>query len=70
MDDFLRIARCTLIYNDFLVSAVSLFKRMVNQGGSKEKILIQIRKAIIRHPLPFKKFHKRAKDIMNDISIG
>ena len=70
MSEFLRIARCTLIYNDFLVSAVSLFKRMVNQGGSKEKILIQIRKAIIRHPLPFKKFHKRAKDIMNDISTG
>ena len=70
MSEFLRIARCTLIYSDFLASAVSLFKRMVNQGGSKEKILSQIRKAIIRHPLPFKKFHKSAKDIMKDISTG
>ena len=70
MSEFLRIARCTLLYSDFLVSSINLFKRMVNQGGSKEKILTQIRKAIIRHPQPFKTFHKRAKDIMNDISTG
>ena len=70
MSEFLRIARCTLIYADFLVSAIGLFKRMVNQGGSKHKVLLQIRRAIVRHPKPFKKFNKRAKDIMNDISIG
>ena len=70
MSEFLRIARCTLLYSDFLASAISLFKRMVSQGGSKDKILNQIRKAIIRHPIPFKKFNKRAKDIMKDISTG
>ena len=43
---------------------------MVNQGGSKEQILKQIRKAVMRHPLPFKKFNKRAQDIMKDISSG
>ena len=70
MSEFLRIARCTLKYADFLVSASGLFKRMVNQCGSKEKILLQIRKAIVRHPDPFKKFNKRAKDIMQDVSCG
>ena len=70
MSEFLRIARCTLLYPDFLSSAIGLFKRMVNQGGSKEQILKQIRKAVVRHPLPFKKFNKRAQDIMKDISSG
>ena len=70
MSEFLRISRCTLLYSDFLSSAISLFKRMINQGGSKEQILKQIRKAVIRHPLPFKKYNKRARDIMNDISSG
>ena len=70
MSEFLRIARCTLRYTDFVSSAISLFKRMINQGGSKDKILNQIRKALMRHPLPFKKFYKRARDIMKDISSG
>ena len=70
MSEFLRISRCTLLYSDFLSSAISLFKRMINQGGSKDQLLNQIKKAVIRHPLPFKKFNKRAKDIMNDISSG
>ena len=70
MSEFLRIARCTLMYSDFLSSAISLFKRMVSQGGSTEKVLLQIRRAVIRHPEPFRKFNKRAKDIMNDISSG
>ena len=70
MSEFLRIARCTLMYTDFLSSAISLFKRMVSQGGSAEKVLLQIRRAVIRHPEPFRKFNKRAKDIMNDISSG
>ena len=70
MSEFLRIARCTLRYADFLVSASGLFKRMVNQGGSKERVLLQIRRAVVRHPDPFKKFNKRAKDIMQDVSGG
>ena len=60
MSEFLRIARCTLRYSDFLPSAISLFKRMIGQGGSKSLILKQISKAISRHPLPFNKYPKRA----------
>ena len=70
MSEFLRISRCTLRYSDFLPSAVSLYKRMINQGGSEASILRQISKAINRHHEPFSKFSKSAKDIMNDITVG
>ena len=70
MSEFLRIARCTLLYKDFLTSAIALFNRMVNQGGSKIKILKQISKGVNRHPIPFKKFCKNAKQIRDDISLG
>ena len=68
MSEFLRISRCSLRYSDFLPSAISLFKRMINQGGSEEVILKQIAKAISRHPEPFSKFSKTTKEIMSDIS--
>ena len=55
MSEFLRIARCTLLLKDFVPRAKSLFDRMVNQGGTKNKVLRQIRKAMLRHPEPFKK---------------
>ena len=70
MSEFLRIARCTLLYTDFLKSAIGLFNRMINQGGSKAQLLRQISKAILRHPIPFAKFSKNAKEIMHDISLG
>ena len=70
MSEFLRISRCTLLYSDFLSSASSLFQRMMNQGGSESQILNQIRKAVLRHPLPFSKYNKKARDIMADISTG
>ena len=70
MSEFLRIARCTLLYSDFLPSAISLFKRMVNQGGLNSLILKQISKAMNRHPEPFAKFSKSTLEIVNDISCG
>ena len=70
MSEFLRISRCTLSYSDFLPPGISLFKRMINQGGSEASILRQIAKAINRHPEPFSKFSKSAKVIMNDITSG
>ena len=60
MSEFLRIARCTLLYKEFLTSAIALFNRMVNQGGSKIKILKQISKSVSRNPIPFNKFCKNA----------
>ena len=67
MSEFLRIARSTLLYVDFLPVASNLLKRMINQGGSKVKILQQISKAISRHPESFLKFSKRAKEIVSDL---
>ena len=69
MSEFLRIARCTLFYADFLPVASNLLKRMINQGGSKVKLLQQISKAVQRHPDAFKKFSKKAKEIVRDLSV-
>ena len=70
MSEFLRISRCTLLYSDFLPSAISLYKRMINQGGSNRLILNQISKAITRHPQTFEKYSKHATEIINDINTG
>ena len=58
MSEFLRIARSTLLYADFLPVASNLVKRMISQGGSKIRILNQISKAISRHPTSFGKFSR------------
>ena len=68
MSEFLRIARATLRYEDFLPKASSLYYRMVNQGGSEAQILKQISKAVNRHFSAFKEYHKNAKTIINDIT--
>ena len=67
MSEFLRIARSTLLYPDFLPVATSLFKRMLNQGGSQFKLLNQIKKALDRHPKAFN-FDKSASQIIADIT--
>ena len=67
---FLRIARSTLLSTDFLPVASKLHNRMINQGGSKVRILRQISKAVSRHPEPFVKFSKHAREIVHDITAG
>ena len=69
MSEFLRIARSTLRYVDFLPVAISLYKRMLNQGGSEAALLNQIKRALNRHPSAFK-FRKSAPQIVEDISSG
>jgi len=64
----LRIARSTLLYQDFLPVASNLLNRMLNQGGSKTKLLQQISKAINRHPQPFAKFSKSASETISDLT--
>ena len=68
LSEFLRIARSTLYYADFLPVASNLLKRMINQGGSKVKLLQQISKAVQRHPNAFKTFSKKGKEIVDDLS--
>ena len=69
MSEFVRIARSTLLYSDFLPVARSLFKRMLNQGGSQVKLLNQIKKALNRHSSAFN-FKKSASQIIADITSG
>ena len=68
MSEFLRIARCTLILSDFIPRASSLYKRMVNQGGSSSMVLKQIRKAMSRHHEPFNKYNTPINQIVNQIT--
>ena len=68
MSEFLRIARSTRQVEDFLPRAKKLCDRMVSQGGSKNVVLKQIRKAISRHPLPFSKFSLPSAEIINRLS--
>ena len=68
MSEFLRIARATLLYNDFLSKAKELFNRMLNQKGEKNMLLQQLKKAIINHNDIFQRYHKTSRDILKDIS--
>ena len=68
MSEFLRIARCTLLLTDFIPKASTLCIRMMNQGGSKSKILSQIRKAVNRHPEPFQKFILNSDQIVQKLT--
>jgi len=67
MSEFLRIARATLFYHDFIPKAKELFIRMVNQSGEKHKVLLQLKKAITKHNIPFSRYHKSTEDILKDI---
>ena len=69
MSEFLRIARCTLLLSDFIPRANALYKRMVNQGGSQNVVLRQIRKAMSRHPESFQKYNSPPNQIINNIKL-
>jgi len=67
MSEFLRIARATLLLIDFIPRASILYKRMINQGGSVNKIFRQIRKVMSRHPEPFLKYKLPSNVIITQI---
>ena len=66
---FLRIARSTLRYSDFLPVCIGLYKRMINQGGSELKLQNQIKKALNRNFSSFD-FRRSASQIIADIRSG
>ena len=61
---------CVSVSVDVDFECVCVFRRMINQGGSKIQVLKQISKGVMRHPIPFLKFNKNAKQIREDISKG
>ena len=54
--EFLRIARSTLLYEDFISKAKELCSRMLNQGAMVNKIRCNIKKITSRHTSDFTKF--------------
>ena len=68
MSEFLRIARCSLRYEDFLIPSRSLFQRMVNQGGKGSVLGQQIKKAMLKFPSTFPKYGIVDSKIIRDIT--
>ena len=68
--EFLRIARCTLLFEHFISRTSNLYHRMINQGGNKLRIEKQIRKVVLRHPSPFEKYKRSAQEIINSIIVS
>ena len=67
MSEFLRVARCTLNYCDFIPKVQTLFKRMMKQGASLHNLLKQIRKTFNKHPSAFNSFNIASDEIINNI---
>ena len=59
----LRIARCTVIINDFIFRASILFSRMMAQAGNKATPTKQLKKAFHPYPTAFQKFGKTHDNI-------
>ena len=56
--EFLRIASCILRLTDFVSSAPQLNARMITNGGNKETILFQLKKAFQKYHETFPKYCK------------
>ena len=67
MSEFLRIARATLLYQDFLPRAIEFLRRMIRQNGEKQMLLHQLKKAIIYHSGIFSRYQKTTQSILDDI---
>ena len=66
--EVLRIAKNTLIYEDFKTPIVSLLTRMVNQGGCCKKLVKCIVDVAEKHICYFESFSKFSGDIASDIT--
>ena len=67
LSEFLRIARTTLYIDEFSHRASELVSRMCNQGGKRENIYHQLKKAALNHPEAFLKYRKTAAQIIESV---
>jgi len=67
--ELLRIARCTLLFNDFIVRASQLIDRMKSQGGEVRLLKKQVGKAVCRYPDAFNKYGKTLDDIIKTLLL-
>ena len=65
--EFLRIARSTLFFNDFLPKARELIHRLNNQGAKQHISTRHLRKIIQRHPDDFTHFRIETEDMLSQI---
>ena len=70
LSEFLRISRCTLLFDDFVSKASALFNRMVTQGGNKAKLKRQINKVLQNHPKSFSKYNKTSQEIIRHVVLN
>ena len=68
LSEILRIARATLLYQDFVSKARELIDRMLNQGASATLLLRQINKVIFNHPEAFQSFNRTMNEFRKDLS--
>ena len=67
MSEIVRIARSTLLLDNFIPRLGALFKRMLTQGADSWKMLCQCKKAIVNHSDAFEKFASRLEIITEKI---
>ena len=67
--EFLRIARCTLLLNDFTPRASELYQRMKTLGATDKMLHVQIIKACSRYPEGFLKFGKEPEELAHHIGL-
>ena len=63
--EILRIGRSSLLLNDFLLNANELIKRMIKQGGKKNRMCKSLQKLIENHPETFNKYASTTSTIIN-----
>ena len=65
--ELLRIARCTLIINDFIPRASDLFSRTIAQGGNRATLNKELKIAFHCYPTVFQKIGKTHEEINTSI---
>ena len=65
--EFLRIARSTLLLEDFRNKARELCQRMMSQGANSDKITRNLKKIITRHSSDFSRFQVSSDDLIRQI---
>ena len=65
--EFLRIARSTLLFTDFLSKARELIHRLKNQGAVQHTSTRHLRRIIQRHPDDFSHFRIETEEMLSQI---
>ena len=68
--EFLRVAHCTLLYEDFLPKAVELIQRLNNQGAKQSMSRRNLRKIMNRHSEEFGKYSRTPEQIISDLNMN